>query len=268
MSILFSVSFLVSVSLQGQNGVIQTGAKPESLGNSYTAIFDSWSIFHNPAGVAETKNTTGLFSYANKFNVEGLNTLSAAFLKDLGKGKLGLSVFRFGDQLFSEQALSGTYSHSIGITSLGIRVNYFEYSSEISRTRPLITIDFGGISRLTENLNFGAYIRNINQAKLTNVPTAAPIILNVGFSYLPTEKLVINAEVEKDIDFDPGFRMGLEYGFLPKFKSRVGILTEPFTNYFGLGFNTTKLTIDYALTRNNVLGYSHQTSLSYFFNKR
>jgi len=255
---------LLSIELSGQNGVVQVGAKPAGIGYTYAALSDSWSVFFNPAGINGTDETNALFSFENKFNIEGLKTLGAAFVTSQDIGSLGISLFRFGDDIYSEQSISLSYSNSFGITSLGIRANYLQYSSELVKNRRALAIDFGGITSLSDKLSFGAYIRNLNQAKLSrDSDQSIPVILNAGFSYRPTPQLLINGELEKDIDFDPGVRVGLEYAFLQRFSARAGILTYPFTNYFGLGFNASRLNLDYSLTRNINLGISHQASISY-----
>lgn len=263
------LTLLSSFTLNAQNGIIQIGAKPAGLGYTYTALFDAWSVFYNPAGIDQIPTSKALFSIENKFSISGLSTLGASFIASTKSGNFGASVFRFGDNIYNEQALGLTYSNSFGITSLGVRVNYFQYQSEISTTRNGLVIDFGGITRLTKQLNFGAYIRNINQANLSgNRDEKIPVILNAGISYKPTHELIINAEVEKDIDFDAGLRVGLAYTFLKRLQARSGILTYPFTNYFGLGFNSSRIQIDYALTRTPSLGISNQASVSYLLRKK
>lgn len=260
---------LFSIKLSGQNGVVQVGAKPAAIGYTYAALYDNWSVFFNPAGINETERTSALFSFENKFNISGLKTLGAAFITSQDIGNLGVALFRFGDDIYNEQSISVSYSNSFGITSLGIRANYLQYSSELIKNSRALVVDFGGITSLSDRLNFGAYIRNLNQARLNRESDQSiPIILNAGFSYRPTAQLLINGEVEKDIDFDPGVRLGIDYAFLQRFSVRAGILTYPFTNYFGLGFNTSRLDIDYSITRNANLGVSHQASVSYHLKEK
>ncbi len=263
------LTLLISFSLSGQNGIVQVGARPAGIGYAYVATSDNWSIFYNPAGINKLEETSALFSFENKFNVEGLNTLGAAFTSNLNLGSIGISLFRFGDDIYSEQRISAVYSNSFGITSLGVRINYLQYHSEITETQHSLVLDFGGITSLNDQLDFGAFIRNINQAKVSGEnDQSVPVVLNAGLSYRPNDQLLINAEIEKDIDFDAGLRVGFEYAFLKKFRGRAGVLTYPFTNFLGLGFNTSRLNIDYALTRNANLGFSNQASISYLLKKK
>lgn len=268
-SILFSLMLFISISVNGQNGKVEIGAKAAGTGYAYTAVSDEWSIFYNPAGIDGLVSSNALFSVENKFNIEGLNSIGAAFVTNLPLGSFGASVFRFGDNIFREQHLSIAYGNSFGITSLGLRINYLQFSAESTETRSNLTFDFGGITSLNEQVHFGAFIRNLSQSKIANESDRSiPVILNAGISYLPTPQLMINAEIEKDIDFDPGIRLGLEYAFIKKLKVRAGVLTYPYTNFFGLGLVTHRLDIDYSITLNPNLGVNNQASVSYQLKKK
>lgn len=248
----------------GQNGILQGGAR--SAGMAYTAatIDDSWSVYNNPGGLGRLQGITALFAFENKYNVEGFNTMMAGVEASLPPGNIGLSVFKFGDNLYNEQTASFIYANSFGIASLGLRANYIQYHLEGYGNKGVVTIDFGGIAKITDLLFFGAYVRNINQAKLADLEDEhVPTLLNAGLSFRPSKKIMVNIEAEKDIDFQASAKAGLEYVFLKKFTARTGVKSNPLTNFFGLGFNTTHLQVDYALTYDQVLGYSHQAAVSY-----
>lgn len=262
LSVYFFV-FTVSTS-NAQNGIVEVGARPASMAYTLATLDDEWSVFNNPGALGEQENVMTLFSYENRYGIEGLSNMSAGILAPLPLGVASLGVFRFGDNLYSEQNVALGYGNTFGIASLGVRVNYRQYTLEGFGNRGVVTLDFGGIAQVSEELYFGAFIRNINQAQLSDLQNErVPTVLNAGCSYRPVEKVVLNAEVEKDIDLEASFKSGMEYSFLPKFSARAGIRTRPFTNYYGLGFKTWKITIDYALTMVQILGSSHQVSLAY-----
>ncbi len=259
--------FIYSISF-AQNGINQLGAKPAGMGYTYAAMNDKWSQFNNPGGMAYVNEMAVYAAFENKYAITGLNSLGAAFVSNIGIGTAGVSAFRFGDDLYNEQILSATYSNKFGIAGLGVRANYVQYTIEEFGTKGAITLDFGGVAQITELIRFGAYVRNINQAKLAELnDERIPTLLNTGLAFLPMEKLTLAVEVENDIDLEASFKVGLEYRFLEKFYARTGIKTNEFTNYFGLGFISQKLQIDYALTRDQVLGFSHQASLAYIIKK-
>lgn len=258
-----------TTALVGQTGTAQVGARGAGMAYTTSTLSDSWALFNNPGGLGDLHETTALFAFENRYSIEGLNIAAAGALTTLPLGSIGFSLLRFGDELYSEQTASVSYGNKFGIASLGISVNYLQYHIEGFGDHGTITLDFGGIAQVTEFLYFGAYIRNINQAKVAVLhDERAPTILNAGLSYRPGKKIMLNIEAEKDIDYEASFRSGLEYKFYKKFSARTGIRTNPFTNYFGLGFSTLRLHIAYALTHDALLGNCHQAAISYKIDKR
>ena len=264
---IYLFAFIVQAS-HAQNGVVEVGARPAAMAYTLATLNDEWSVFNNPGALGEQEKSTALFSYANRYGIEGLDNISAGILAPLPLGVASIGVFRFGDDLYNEQNLSLGYGNTFGIASLGLRINYRQYTLQDIGNRGVLTLDLGGIAKITDKFYFGAFIRNINQAQLSDFQDErVPTLLNAGISYRPFEKVVFNAEVEKDIDHEASFRSGLEYNFLPKFSARTGVRTKPFTNFFGLGFKAWKITIDYALSLEQLLGTSHQASLAYRVNR-
>jgi hypothetical protein len=265
--LLFYCSSLVYIS-NAQNGISQIGARPAGMAYTYATVADQWSIFNNPGGLGGLNETSAMAAFENKFGIEGFNSVGAAFLTTLPIGTMGVSAFRFGDDLYNEQTISLAYGNKFGIAGLGFKINYLQYTLQEFGSKGVMTIDFGGNAEISKYIRFGAYIRNINQAQVAEFnDERAPTTLNAGIAFLPSKKVTIAIEGEKDIDYDALFRAGLEYMFLKKFVVRTGIKTHSFTNYFGFGFVSQKLNIDYALTHDRVLGLSHQAALSYSLKK-
>ena len=260
--------FLFSLSLLAQNGINELGARSNGMGNAYSTISDKWSLFNNPGGIGRLQETSAVATYLNRYGITGLSSTGAGFLTNFNYLNAGIAAYKFGDDLYNESIASIIAGNNFGIASIGIRANYLQYSIEGQGTSGVFTLDFGGNAQLTEELTVGAYIRNINQGKVSEInDQRAPTILYAGISYKANDKLFLATEVEKDIDFDARFKMGLEYKFLEKFIVRTGVSTNDFTNYLGLGFISQKLGIDYALTYDDILGLSHQASLSYTIKK-
>lgn len=253
---------LVNSLLFAQNGISQLGARPAAMGYAYATESDSWTIYNNPGGIGKLREVSALFAYENKYSIPGLSVMGAGFITRLPLGTAGLSVFRFGDDLYNEQMMSLSYGNQFGIASLGIRANYLQYTIEGFGNKGIVSIDFGGIAHVTENLIFGAFIRNINQAKVADLADErAPTLLNAGLSYRPIDRLHINIEAEKDLDYDASMRIGMEYLLYKTLAIRTGVSTRPFTSYAGLGFTKGKFQLDYALTKKSKLGYCHQASV-------
>jgi len=245
------------------------GARSAGVGEASVSISDHWALFNNIAGIAQTNQEVALFSYQNKYAISAFNTFGTGFIQPLPFGTTAISAFRFGDELFNEQKLSLSFADKIGIVALGASVSYIQFSMESVGSRGIVAVDFGGIVSLGKQFLFGAYISNLNQPKISNFENEnLPTIMKVGFSYLPLDGLMLNAELEKDLDFEERFKSGIEYRFYKQFYARTGFQTEPFVASFGLGFRPKKITVDYAYSSHSNLGDIHELSIGYLFHKK
>lgn len=264
--------FSCFLTLQAQSGGSTTfGARSAGMANASVTLADEWAVFNNIGTLAGIDKQYAAFGYANRFGLEGWNNIGASFVSPLSFGGVaGLGVWRFGDNLYNENRVSLGYSHKLYGVSLGIQANYFAVSIEGLGTRQMLILEFGGLVQLSEKLFMGMHIYNFNQAKLNDFQDERiPTIMRAGLSYRPVDKLMVNIETEKNIDFDPSFRVGVSYElFTDKAFIRTGISTQPFVNYYGLSLKHKNFHFDYALSTHNKLGISHQLSLSYHLKEK
>jgi len=283
------IVFIFSQKTSAQNDGAPIGARAVGIGNSTVTISDQWAIFNNAAGMANIENiAVGVF-FENRFGMKEFSSVAAGFVFPVNQlfrsdtlssytatatatssyGVAGMSFYRFGDQLYNEQRAGIGYAHNIKNISLGIKVNYWQLSIEGLGTKRTYTIEFGGQAAITKELIFGAHIYNINQAKLAEYKDErVPTIMKAGLSYRPrvlVDKLMLNIETEKDVDFPVSFKAGVEYMIIEKLSLRTGISTRPFFNYFGVGFQFKSFDVNYALSTHSDLGLSHYLSVSYNF---
>ncbi|NJN41387.1 MAG: hypothetical protein HC811_03260 [Flammeovirgaceae bacterium] len=156
------------------------------------------------------------------------------------------------------------YSSSFGIASLGIRLNYIQYRAEGFETQDYLTFDFGGVTRLTDQLTIGAFIKNINQPLLSdfgNERIPAQMVFGVKFS--PTEFISIIGEVDKTLNEVTTWKGALEYIIYKKIFFRTGFNIDPNAGFFGIGYNHNKFNVDYAIQFLEQLQAGHQVSVSY-----
>ena len=244
------------------------GAKASGMGYAVTTTHDEWSVFNNIAGIASTKEFYSGASYeVRPASVSG-NRLGALACAPLSFGVLGLGVFRFGDDLYNEQIISLGFANKIGNTSLGARASYIQYRAEGYGSHGIIGFDFGGITKLTNQLYIGAWIQNLNQPKLNfNNKEKAPIKLFVAIGFMPSEKFTIVTELEKDILYPVLWKTGMEYIIHKKIFARVGFNINPNAFFAGIGFQGWRIKIDYSLQSFTQLAATHQASASYRISK-
>ena len=240
------------------------GARAEGMGYASACLADTWSMHNNIAGLAKTKSAAAGFSYHAIPSAPFFNRISAVFAVPLKAGAAGIGLFRFGDALYNEHILSVGSAHTFGLASLGATINYLQYHASGLDTHRAVTVGFGGIATLTPHLSFGAYIQNINQPVINPMTEErAPTKLHAGMSFAPSSRLIIAAEVEKDLEYQPTIKSGLEYKPHKKIAFRTGMNLHPQSGFFGFGFQNVKLQADYALQLNYTLGFSHQATITY-----
>lgn len=240
------------------------GARAAGISFTSSVLKDEWSLFNNVGGLAGIEKTNTSFAVEVRPTMPGANRVAAVFSFPLKFGVAGVGFFRFGDNLYSEQIISTGYSNRFGIASLGVKVNYIQYRSEAFGSKSAVTVNFGGVADITSQLSVGAYITNINQPKLSDSDERLPTKLVAGFGFKPVEKLLLVTEIEKDLEYDPTWKGGVEYVIHKKIVLRTGFNLHPNAAFFGMGFQTWKLKIDYALQFSNALNFAHQASAIYF----
>lgn len=265
--VLLALLILITIRADAQSVSTLMGARANGMGYASASLFDAWGIFNNMAGIAQLDEPSAVFAYDLRPALPGGNRAAAGLAWPTKAGVVGGGVFRFGDDVYSESLLTAGFSNQFGLASLGVKINYIQYAAEGFGRRGVFSVGFGGIAELTQQLSVGAYITNINQPKISEDGDRIPTLLTAGFCFKPTSKVTIATELEKDLEAKANWKTGIEYLFHKKFCARTGFNLEPNTAFFGLGFKTPRLTIDYAIQHTVQLGLSHQTSVNYFFNR-
>lgn len=265
------VLFFAQVSLAGaQMGmeVISRGGRSLGLGNANTSLSDAYAIFNNPAGLAGVERSQVFFGYDHRLNLSELTTLSAGFIQTQEKFTYGLATSRFGCALFYQHLIGAAISNQLGITSLGLKVSYLQTSMEGFGTGGSWLIDFGGIAELTPHLFFGAHIFNVTRSNYGGKSwDRLPTVVKSGISFRPSDKIMTNVEVEKDILYPAILKVGIEYNFYQKLWGRVGMNNQPQQLFFGFGCTGKRLAFDYAMTQHPRLGSTHHFSMNYQLSK-
>jgi hypothetical protein len=238
-----------------------------ALGYASATLHDPWSIHNNVAGLAKVEQASAAFTYEANPAFASFNRTAAVFatpIKKLGVG--GLAIYRFGDDLYNEQLLSAGFANKMGIASLGVKLNYFQYHTEGFGKAQALTVSLGGIAELTRNLMIGAYIVNINQPRIGHQSIErVPTLLILGLGFKPSEKLFLTTEIEKDLDYRACWKTGVEYKAHKKIFARTGYNLNPQAAFAGLGFKPKKFQLDYAFQYQMNLGAIHQATVLYTF---
>lgn len=248
----------------GQSSFTLMGARAAGLGYTSAVLDDEWALFNNVAGIAGVGQASTAFAFEVRPALTGANRTAASIVVPAKIATVGVGLFRFGDEVYSQQVLSFGVGNKIGNSSLGVKTNYIQYQAEGFGTTTALTVDFGGITRITPQFSVGAYITNLTQSKLmSSDDDRLPTKLVVGLGFRPTEKIAIGTEIEKDINYGATWRSGLEYSIYRKVFFRTGFNLNPDAAYFGLGAQKKNLKFDYGIRFNLLTGTSHQASAIY-----
>jgi hypothetical protein len=256
--------------LQAQWRTNGIGARAVGMANAAVTLQDEWVTFNNIGGLAWNTQASLLSAYDNRFQAAGFHTVATGIAAPVYGDTWASATFsRFGDHLFNEIIGSIGISHKIANYSLGVRANYVQINMEGLGMRKLLAFEFGGIGQLTRQLWIGAHIFNFTQARLADFQNERlPTVMKAGLSYRPNNRLMINAEGEKDAEMPARAKFGIEYRLIEKLAIRTGIATQPNIGSFGLSLYFRQLEAGYAVATHPQLLPSHHVALRYYLSKQ
>jgi hypothetical protein len=247
------------------------GARAASMGNASVSSTDIWSIFNNPAGIANQTALSAGVNYENRYLMKELGLKSAALLVPSRFGVLGLSFKQFGYSLYNENKVGLAYARSFGdILRIGVQLDYL--STKIAETydgAQLLTFEIGIQSTINDKISLGAYIFNpagFSATQYSDDP--APIVARLGLTYNFTTSFSGIAEVEKNFETRASVRLGLEYLIQEKFSVRTGISTYPAQYTLGAGMQLRHFQFHIAGSMHQTLGVSTQAGIIFQLEKR
>ncbi|MEX2513359.1 MAG: hypothetical protein WD398_10680 [Cyclobacteriaceae bacterium] len=246
------------------------GARSMGLGNAHVTLVDSWAVFNNIGSLGLFEGGSQAFvGYDHRLGLNELTTLAAGFIAPAGKlGMMGIGISSYGGELFNQQQIGIGISNQLGLASLGLKVSYFQTNIEGFGRKASPILEIGGTAELLPQLFFGAHIYNITRSSLSRITNEyLPTVVKAGISYRPSEALMLNVETEKEIRLPTQFKAGIEYNIQDKLWARTGINTQPNHLFFGIGFKPKRFHLDYAMSRNFLLGFTHHFALNYQFNE-
>ncbi len=266
---IYTLSFLIiiSFSLAAQKENSPIGSRSGAMGNASVTLVDLWAAHNNQAAMANyDKVAVGVF-YENRFITKELGLKCFSLVLPVKKaGAFGLNLSSLGYKLYNESKIGLAYGMAFGKNiSAGIQLDYiYTHIAENYGNKGVITFEAGIRAQIIKNLIIGAHIFNPIQAKIASYNNERlPLIFKIGLSYSFSDKAILAAEVEKDNNFNPMFKAGLEYHIVKPVYLRIGVMTNPFVYSFGAGFEFYHFRIDVSASRHPVLGFSPQASLIY-----
>jgi len=246
------------------------GGRSAALGHASVTLTDIWSAHHNQAGLGWLETPAAGIFYENKFGVRENSVRGGLAAIPTKQGTFALSINAYGFELYSQNKIGLGYGRKLGENiSAGVQINYHSLRiGENYGSATAFSAELGVQAKLNDNITLAAHLYNPNRAKLADFnDERIPTIFRLGMRYDFSEKVLAAIEVEKDIDFKPSFKAGLEYHVVEYLYLRAGISTNPALSSFGFGLKFQQFQLDFAASMHNTLGFSPQLSLQYNFGK-
>ncbi len=238
------------------------GARNNALAGASLTINDAWATLNNVGMIGRAEHSTGALTYQNRYNIPEFMVLGGSYIQTFGLFNGGLSFYRFGTDLFSEQKLGLAFGNTIQMVSIGGGVNLIQYRIEGLGSWQYWVFELGGVAQLSDQLFIGAHIFNISTHDDT------PVIMKAGISYRPITDLMINIETHKSLNAETRFVAGIEYFLIKPLALRSGFSTNPFKSAYGLGFILSPFDFNYAFSNQSDIGAIHELSLNFSFGKQ
>ncbi|MFN8394390.1 MAG: hypothetical protein U0176_06930 [Bacteroidia bacterium] len=246
------------------------GARRVGLGFAYTGVRgDFWQIGMNPAGIAGIKQMEAGAYIERRFLLNQLNMGSLGFAMPFYKGKhfAGFDASAFGFGGYAESKVGLSYATTLfERISLGAKLNYALISIDGYGNKSTFFANAGINCILSKHLNVGFRIFNANRAELQkDQDEKIPTTLDAGLAYQVSDKVLIVADIEKQVNYPLSLRGGVEYCPATFIKARIGASSQPVTLNAGVGIVVKGLNVDFSSTLHQYLGYTPALSLSYKF---
>lgn len=244
------------------------GPRLTALGENSAAVADVWALRGNAAAITELETTAISINYIRHFLSQEISTQGLVAVIPIDNNFIGIAVNRYGLSSYNQNSISFAYAKKFGNQlSMAMTVNYHQLKITNYGSSNGFSVDVGFYYKIDQKLGLGAYVTNPSKQKFVNSEISAPIptSLNVGASYLLSDKVLIATTISKPIDNPVDVRLGLEYQLIKLLSLRAGVNANPFKQFAGFGVEIRKLSIDFATAFDNNLGYSPQLALGYAF---
>jgi hypothetical protein len=235
-------------------------ARITALGNSFLAANTGIFPSDNPASLQGNDKAGFNFTYKKNSRLPGMDQVSVSGITNVSGFNTGISVFRFGDENFSQLDLSAGLAHQIAHTALGLRMDLIQLRASGFNTIHAFSLSMGFISSISKKINIGASVQQLNNPSLGSKENKLLPVFALGCAIRSTENLQLGIVLRKDMIHTPRPSAGLEYLIKPGVFFRTGLQLNPYTWSAGMGFHYWKVTSDFAFTYTRFSGAAFQAT--------
>jgi len=261
-----SLVLIIPTHFFSQVGNDAIGARSIAMGGVNTTLSDLWSANNNQAGLGFVTELAAGAYFENRFLLKETSYKAGAFVMPTKLGAFGVSVASFGFSDFVETKAGVSYGQRFSEKfSVGIQLNYLRTRlTQEFGSKNNVTGAIGLIGKLSKEFTLGVHIYNPTRNKLANYDNErVPTIMKLGLDYRFSDKVIFALETEKDIDFEPIIKAGIEYHIVEILYLRVGISTNPTMSSFGFGLVMNNFILEASSSYHQTLGITPGISIIY-----
>jgi len=247
-------------------GWLPMGARSNSMGNSSVTLTDVWAFHHNPGAIADLEKQSIGISYENRFLLKELQSQGLVYGQPLKKGVISFGAQTYGFKTYRTNRVGVGYSMKLSeLFSAGVQFNYQNIRlTENYGSKNTVTAEVGVLAKITEKWSVGVSAFNLGRNKLADFQDDRfTTLMRLGTSYKVSKKVLVTAEVEKNVDFALRAKAGVEYQLVDKFYLRGGFVTQPIEASFGFGYKFSVFQLDFGSAYHQQLGWSPHFSFTY-----
>lgn len=243
------------------------GARSLALSHAFISISDTWSTFHNQAGLSGIHNFKAGVFYESRFMVDELSLAAGSLILPIDAGTFGFSFYQFGKGTYKENKMGLAFSKQLTQKlHLGIQLDYFSSRlPENNKTFGFATFEAGIIYSFNKKLFLGGHVFNpiLNGIETVEGKQKSPTIFRVGGHYQFDEMVLISFETQKDLENPILFKTGIEFTPIENLALRFGVSGKPINYTAGLGFTFKKITTDIGFSYHGNLGITPSLSIQF-----
>ena len=237
---------------------------------AYTGLcsIDLWSLRSNPAGIAGLEAPVAGLFHQRHFLSSELTDQAMVLALPVRNGTFGIGADRSGNSMYNETRTSIAYAMRFGEGfRAGVQLDHFMIAlGDVYGRSGMLVAELGMQARISDPLWIGAHIYAPGEPMIGGpYKDRIPTILRAGIMYVPSDRLSMNAEVEKSIDHAECYRFGLEYHPGRTLFLRTGLSTAAMQMHFGFGLKIDRLQFDLAIATHAKLGATPMIGLNYRF---
>jgi hypothetical protein len=263
--LVFSSFFIEHITAQIGYRLV-SGGQSAAMNNAVSAVPSADAVFQNPASLLFITRPTATLATEMRFGVKELRPIGVGFIQPTKSGVFGFSLQHFGFSAFQQQKLGVAYARRFSEKlNIGIQLDYLHLQASDYGNAHLLTFEIGCNTLITKDLMLGVYVYNPLAVRISE-SERDPSVFRLGMAYSVNQKVILAAEVEKNLLETANFRFGMDYKITETVAVRCGFSSLPVSFSFGVGYRFSKnLVIDAALSHQALLGSTPAVSFSYAF---